>query len=336
MLSRDEQHSSVRKLHVLSHTGLDGTPLVVAVVKGSWELGEQGLAPLNEPEPLLLEDRYWGEAGTSSLAREAETAWHKPGSDVVVIGAAHARRSGDREVMVGLRIGQLSRVAQVFGDRMWFRSFLGGGITRPLPFESIPLVWERSFGGRDPAHEERGRPCFEARNPIGRGFRHRASPRCETLLPNVEDPRALLRHFGDRPQPLGFGYVDPRWMPRSAYVGTFDAIWARERKPLLPRDFDLRYHNAAAPGLVHKPYLRGDERVCIEGMSPAGTEVFDLPGLAPPELDVHLRRGGRETLHGVLDTVVLDLIERRVHLLWRACLRVRRGLAAVAHIEEAR
>ncbi len=44
-------------------------------------------------------------------------------------------------------------------------------------------------------------------------------------------------------------------------MGLADEVWNKTRKPLLPKNFDRRYFNAAAPGLVAPGYLKGDEPV---------------------------------------------------------------------------
>ena len=65
--------------------------------------------------------------------------------------------------------------------------------------------------------------------------------------------------FGHEPHDLkpgqnvlaaAFGPVGRHWEPRVRYAGTYDDRWTEDRMPLLPKDFDDRFHNAAPPGLV--------------------------------------------------------------------------------------
>jgi hypothetical protein len=52
------------------------------------------------------------------------------------------------------------------------------------------------------------------------------------------------------------------------------------RMPLLPTDNDVRFNNAAAPGLVADPCLNGRERVTLKNLHPSGGTVrFSLPGI---------------------------------------------------------
>ena len=202
-----------------------GHPLVVPVFKATLELHGQELRRAEEQAPLCLAGEYWGDEDSSSFKFEPECAWHKPATDVVLLAEAHAARPGDRETLVGFRVGGLSRVARVVGDRMWFRSFLGTGMTNPIPFERIPLTWERAFGGHDTSQQHPKKQFFEARNPVGRGFRRKSSKRAETMLPNIEDPKdPAAKHWGQTPQARwdSASWVIS-WMPRvSAYGGTYD------------------------------------------------------------------------------------------------------------------
>ncbi|MCA9712626.1 MAG: DUF2169 domain-containing protein, partial [Myxococcales bacterium] len=88
-------------------------------------------------------------------------------------------------VPVSARVGELERALVVTGDR-YFRP--AGGISEPQPFTRMPLDWTRAYGG----------PRFK-RNPLGRG--HGESEymgQRVQLLPNVEDPAALMLAPRDR------------------------------------------------------------------------------------------------------------------------------------------
>ena len=45
--------------------------------------------------------------------------------------------------------------------------------------------------------------------------------------------------------PAGFGPIARHWEPRVRWAGTYDKRWQRTRKPLLPDDFDDRFHQCA-------------------------------------------------------------------------------------------
>ena len=163
---------------------------------------------------------------------------------------------------------------------------------------------------------------------MGVGFRASSSRFEEGLrCPNVEDPARPFKGWGDRPTPAGVGFTSPSWQPRASYAGTYDERWTKERAPLLPKDFDRRFLNAGAPGLVAPGYLRGDEPVNVTGVSPAGGLSFRLPGVAPPAIRVEHR--GREdvTAETSLDTVIVDTDDGRLFLLWRTQVPVREPTA---------
>jgi hypothetical protein len=197
--------------------------------------------------------------------------------------------------------------------------------SKPRPFEKVPLRWERAFGGWDRSHADPVRHACEARNPVGVGMRPSKSFEEGLRLPNLEDLEKPLRRLGEVVPPAGFGFVSPHWQPRAALAGTFDEKWQKERAPLLPRNFDRAHLNAAAPGLTARGYLRGDEAVVVTGMSPQGALRFTLPAVPPPWLRVVMTGNREQVVATNLDTVVLEPDERRVLLLWRACLPLATG-----------
>lgn len=310
-----------------------GRPVLAVVVKATFEL-TPGRPPTlaAEQQPFDMAGRYYGEPANSSLQFEPESAWVKPATDVVLLGHARAPDGPVTQLDVGLRVGPLHKVARVFGDRVWAVTRGSCVVSRPLPFERMPLVWERAFGGRDPDAPD---TAFEPRNPVGRGFVGRGRPLNEPrFMPNIEDPNALLRAPGDAPAPVGFGFVAPHWQPRAALAGTYDAAWQAERAPALPADFRPAFLNAASPGLVAPGYLRGDEPVLVINAGPVPQLAFSLPGLRPPQLQVDWRRRSPpEALLPALDTVVIDTDAMQLLLWWRAHVVLpNRGIHAVAAI----
>ena len=207
-------------------------------------------------------------------------------------------------------------------------------MSEPEPFERIPLIYERAFGGWDRRDEDPERHTYEARNPVGTGFRKgSAGSDDEFAVPNVEDPENLFRSHGDTPAPAGFGFVAVNWQPRLAYAGTYDQAWDESRKPLLPEDFDRRFFNAASPGLIAPGYLAGDEPVALLGVTPEGRLGFHLPRVAPPVCAVHTRGRKATELHTNLDTVIVDADRRVLTLQWRASLPLRDGAHEVVAVD---
>ncbi|MCC6418735.1 MAG: DUF2169 domain-containing protein [Gemmataceae bacterium] len=305
----------------------EGRPLLVPVVKATYVIHpREGLALAEKPVPVNAAGQFWGDPDTSSYKYEPEVAFIKPATDVVLIGHAHAPKKGTTEVNVTLRVGPLEKAVRVVGDRLWTKAFLGAAPTDPQAFERVPLTWERAFGGWDRSHPDPAKHTFEPRNPVGTGLRQKHGNLEHGIpLPNLEDPRHPLRAYGDTPPPAGFGFTGPSWQPRAAFAGTYDEAWMKDRMPLLPRDFDRRFFNAAAPGLIAPGHLKGDEAVAVENASPGGRLYFQLPGVPAPQCLVTLAGRPDEHLHTQLDTVIVNTDEKLLFLIWRTHLVVRNG-----------
>jgi hypothetical protein len=311
-------------LHLLDERA---RPVLTVVVKGTFLIDADGRCVRAEEQvPVNLGGEPWGEdLEVSSYRYEPEVAFTKLNTDVVVNGHAWAARAGVSETSVGLRVGALQKQAVVVGDRVWFKSMGQVSASKPRPFEKIPLRWERAFGGWDRSHADPNRHACEVRNPVGVGMRPTKSFEDGLRLPNVEDLEKPLRRFGDVVPPVGFGFVSPHWQPRAALAGTYDERWQKERAPLLPKNFDRAHLNAAAPGLTARGYLRGDELVVTVGMSPQGNLRCTLPGVPPPWVRLLPVRGREQVVATNLDTIIIEPDERRVLLLWRACLPLLTG-----------
>jgi hypothetical protein len=262
-------------------------------------------------------------------------AFTKLSTDVVLLGHAHAK--GATSIDVGLKVGPVQKVVRVFGDRYWVKT--GGQIfaTKPQHFDKMPLIYERAFGGWDKSNKDEKTWTFEARNPVGRGFGDplRYVDEGKVPMPNLEDPNHLIKRYGEAPPPAGFGSIAPNWQPRAKYAGTYDKTWDKERKPLLPKDFDRRFFNAASPGLVAPGYLRGNEEVVVVNAAPVTPIRFTLPGVLPPICRISLRGNRTEEVHTNLDTVTVNTDDMSVSLLWRAFLPLRNGPHDVAAIDVA-
>lgn len=309
-------------------------PVFVPLLKATYTVGAGGLAPAEEQAPVCLEGEWWGLPGESSWRYEPEGGFLKPFTDVVLVGEAHAPQAGATEGLVALQVGALRKGVRVLGDRLFVKGVLSPQLTRPAPFETIPLQWERAFGGWDRSAPEPQRHSHEPRNPVGRGYRGQGTRFEEGVLaPNLEDPSRPFRGWGDAPPPAGFGFVSADWQPRTQLGGTFGPEWERSRKPLLPVDFDRRFHNAAAPGLVAPGYLRGDEQVVVAGVAPRGGGYsFRLPGGPPPVVRTTHQLGPDRELPLHLDTVIIDTLSRCVYMSWRAAAALRRDAAEIRTI----
>jgi hypothetical protein len=306
---------------------------LVVVLKGTWSVSPRGEISIAEKQAAIHPaEEFRGEPGESSILHDAELGPAKPSTDVFLLGSALAPRPGTRSMDVSFRAGPVGRTARVFGERRW-DSLMGiETIDGPNPFDAVPLIFENAFGGKDASAEDPKHHGEEARNPVGKGFRSEKSRASfdGALLPSIEDPRHLLTKPGQGIEPAGFGPIGRHWMPRRRYAGTYDAKWMDERAPLLPEDFDDRFHNAAPAGLGVQGRLKGGEPVEVAGCTPEGRLAFRLPRVVPWS-KVLVGRWGK-TFPLELDTVTVDTESMELRLLWKGEVPVHREVARIRTI----
>ena len=317
----------------------DARDFVTVVIKGSFALtagrAEDEPLPLpllEEPLPLVWADEFHGEPDSSSIARESEVGPAKSGTDVVLLGQAHAPPGGARQVDVTLEAGPLSKTVRVFGDRQWTRTLGFSSRSKPEEFERMPLIYERAFGGADVSHGKESKHSQEERNPVGVGYT--SAGRGEHFdglrLPNLEDPQQLIGRPKDKPTPAGFGFIGRSWEPRKSFSGTYDDAWLESRAPLLPQDFDARYFRSAHPDLCSEAPFLGGEAVRVRNASQAGELRFRVPGL---RFEVRAEiRGEVQLLETSIDTLLIEPDEQRLSLTWKATLPCPRALLLVSYI----
>lgn len=313
---------------------VDGVDSLYTIVKGTFALDRldaSGVPAASEMQVSpVLADEHYGDPAVTSVRTPSDIALIKPATDVLLVGSAWA--PGGRPVPwldVTLTAGPLRSMVRVFGDRVW-RDGAHPSATAPQPFERMPLVWERAFGGVD--RNRRGELRGEARNPVGAGFR---APDGEKALdglplPNLEDPRDPITSWKQTPEPTGFAAVAAHWQPRLSYAGTYDDVWQSNRAPYLPHDFDARFFQLAPRALTAPAYFAGGEIVDITGVTPAGRLAFRLPtlGLA---VDYRLD-GATESPPLNLDTILIEPDAARVILVWRTVLACDKKLLRVREI----
>lgn len=302
----------------------DGRPIVAPIIKATFEVGPAGEVSLaEEQDPVNFEGECYGEPGESSYRFEPETAFTKPSTDVVLLGHAYAPAQGATHVDVEFRVGPVGKWIRVHGDR-WVLP--GGEMSAPASFEMMPLTYERAFGGWDRTSEDPDHHSCEPWNPVGVGFK---TPKGTVFegepLPNLEDPNDPLTAVRGWCRPTGFGFVAPNWQPRVSYAGTYDEAWTNNRSPLLPKDFDRRFFNAASEGLVAPTYLRGDEAVLVRHATPESLWTFNLPAVANPFCRIATKFGEDRELYANMDTVIVDADTRRLIILWRCYAELRAG-----------
>jgi hypothetical protein len=311
----------------------DGRDHCVVVVKGTFDVGDDGQPkPGEKQEPLVLTDVHHGDPAGTSIKYECEFAMFKPRADVIVNGQAYAPKGKPvQELTVALEVGSTRKEIRVVGDRHWERGILGFTASEPVPFLTMPLVYERAFGGSDQTHHNPKHHGAELRNTIGVGFHLNPAP--ETIegqpLPNLEHPRKSMRTWSDTPPPVGYGVVGRNWQPRLKFAGTYDDRWRNDRFPFLPEDFDPQYFQSA-PLDQQVSHFEGDEVIrCVNMTASERFEVhvprFDLP------LVYRFRDRDVEATPR-LDTFILEPDRNRVLAVWRASVPLGRKLHALREV----
>lgn len=324
MLQTDNQTPFHAVIAVLPNC--DAIDTLYVILKATLTLRPKlALAPVQIPATLA--DEYYGDPTASSLKQVSEMHIGKRGTDVLLVGRAWAPRGqAAPEAWVRLSVAERQKTIRVFGDRTWTRD---GTPSAPAPFEAMPLVWERAFGG---VHQLPDRVLAEERNPVGVGFAggRAAEELIGQPLPNLEDPSAPLERQGQNPAPACFAPIASHWLPRRRFAGTYDETWQRKRAPYVPLDFDSRFFQCACPEMTFDRYLQGTEPLEVRGATPDAPISLTLP---VANLDVEVKVAGTaEHPTANLETVLIEPDENRLCLTWRAALPCDRKVLKVERV----
>jgi hypothetical protein len=240
------------------------------------------------------------------------------GIDVFVIGSVwQPYGQPGTELTASISIGErFLRCITVIGDRRWIRA--NGALVpgEPEPFVSMPLSYDRAFGG---AAETIHGPCAWPANPGGKGF-HLSPEQAEGQpLPNLEDPDRRIRSIEDQPEPMATG---PYPAEGSLRVENAVEVDLQPENPGIKRIKPLVF-NHAHPRMILEPSNtpRPGEQIEITHASRQGSLRFSMPEL---EYHVHVHLEHRNyffPLH--LDQIVVLLDEQRVVLGYRVVFQYR-------------
>lgn len=299
-----------------------GRESAVLAIKGTFAIKDkaQRLAPAEEQAPIVAADEWHGDPTHASLKYQSDLSARKPGTDVSLLGHAYAHGPDKTHVDVALKVGGLAKTIRVFGDRVWFKALGFWVPSEPRPFDKMPLLYEKAFGGVDESHENPKKHARERRNPVGTGFvtAGKDGLREDMPLPNLEDPDDLITGADEKPAPAGFGLIAGHWMPRAGYAGTYDEAWKQNRFPLLPADFDERFHHAASPGLASPAKLAGGEPVRYLNLAEDRDVSFALPKRT---FKVKASLKGKPGEYpALMDAVVIEPDAGRILITWKAVI----------------
>lgn len=309
-------------------TGFDaeGRELLIVVVKGTFTLEpgrvEPSLAPAPEQAPLIEADEFTGEPGSSAPRYETDFAHFKPHCDVIFDGCAYAPEGRpSTSVVVGLRVGPLTKSFEVVGARAWsYGRVAGVAISPAQPFVRQPFNYDVAFGGTDASDPTKVATYLA--NPVGRGFGRHPQAIDGKPLPVTQGIGEPVRDPGGSYAPMALGPIGRSWTPRSGFAGTYDQRWLDTQAPFWPDDFDHRYFQAAPPDqwIAHP---RGGEDIVLENLTPEGLRHHRLPRVDLPILLVE--QSGKFVEHQPkLDTISIEPELARLSLTWRLRHALRR------------
>src|SRR4051812_28690985 len=185
----------------------DGERLVM-IVKATFErpLGATALdlAPPEGQRGIRSADVPWGDPEKSSIKYPSDLCLAKPGTDVIVVAAAHA--PGGKAVPsfdAGVRVGPLEKTIRVFGLRVWAAN--GSSLSAARPTMGVEVRYDHAWGGFDGS--DPARVVEEPRNPVGMGIARDLATLTHKAAPMIEDPLHLLASVRTRPPPAGLGAI---------------------------------------------------------------------------------------------------------------------------------
>ena len=307
------------------HWHTDDTEVGVVVAKAQFWRRDDGFFVVDPTPPdLNLTEVFIGDPGSSPLMYDQDIAPGKAATDLILHAYARSPR-GDpvSDWPVAVRIAnRLHYGFHVRGPSQWQKTAQGWHLTPPALTQTVPITFAQAYGGVAPGQVNET-PDVYPFNPVGTGFANRASlaqdhpiaaPQIGELAEFMQgDPLAAMMVHG-------FGAIGKTWLPRRADAGTFDAGWQLARAPRMPRDYNLRYWNAAHRPLQFTDPLKGIEVIEVTGIS----HHSPIVSVVLPHAALGLQADGEATaqLRMVLDTVEIDLrsdtpSEHSLRLTWR-------------------
>lgn len=202
----------------------DGSRALIFTAKATFNILGNGQVKLEreQPMPLLEQDEEtdFGLLPTDALLRL------DPAFEVILLGQAHSENGrAAYETKVSLSVGDEYRELDVIGDRVWQGEGDNARLSDPEPFKSMPLTWEKAFGGTQQVLIDREAYLDVSwpYNSAGKGFDHISQarelgeafscpeeyPQFEVVreLPNLEAPQERVRRWADTPLPVCWATV---------------------------------------------------------------------------------------------------------------------------------
>lgn len=265
---------------------------VTVIVKATFELVADAAMRLSAPEELVLSEVHHHKSPLRSVRLTQDTAPYMPRADVWLTGHACAPGGAAVEAL-SVRLA-IFRGALLLDKTIHVRGDFKGDET--VPFERIPLMYERAYGGI--GWED---------NPLGVGF----GAATGGTRPNLVDP--------ERPErPACFAPLARGWPSRKRLLGGADRRAIERPLAEIPAGFDWTYFQAA-PEDQRIDYLKGDEWLILDGVHPTHAHLRSyLPGVRGVARVHGMADGGQgHPLALVADTLCIDADTLRCSVIWR-------------------
>lgn len=270
---------------------LNGALNVTVIVKATFAFMNDLAMTQVEPQPIIPTSVYFDEDPKRGVRIASDLAPSLSRADIVLTGHACAP--------VGAPVPSLSVRLVVFRDApLVDKAILVRGDVGPngetLPFERIPLVYERAYGG-----------VGWSDNPLGRGVHE------GTGQPNLVDPRKAHGTACFAPIPRAFPV-------RKRLLGQTDRRMLDRTIAEIPDGFDWMYFQSA-PVDQRTDYLHGTEWIILERMTADPTFVrSQLPGARGFVKIAGLSSVSEEhALPLAADTLRIDADNQRCTVVWR-------------------
>jgi len=305
------------------HRYKKGEPSHCLIIRGVFAWDDSGkLTPIADQPPAKITDEYWGEPDLSSLRYPADMVPRKPATDVVIAGELTAPNAKPTASwLAGLTVRQQTKTLRICGPRQWANQVFGGWtLSAPEPTATIPLKYELAYGGnvaRKEAKDAGQKPEVHPFNPLGCGFLGKAGADYRQTYPaaQFELPDQPVKDINRPVAVAGFSAMNDFFEERMQFSGTYKDEWDNDPEPTIPPDFKLDFWNCAPLDQRHTPYLTGGETIQLTGMTAEGTLTLTLPHYRCRAVLKYLD-GDRDSIIMDMDTVLIDLEKKQVHIRW--------------------
>lgn len=295
----------------------DGSEIWLIAVRATFDLFPDGsLQIAKKQEPVALAPVFSGKPGSSSLKCDSDLPRTKLGTDILLNATAHVPEFQDEmtELTVGFQVGNISKTLTVVGDRVWQRSFGRLVPSSAKAFRSKPICYERALGANPEQVTSKLDFVHAERNPVGTALVAVEG----SFLPNIYNPGESPTGPGTSSPVAGFGPIAGHWSPRRELAGTYDEKWQKEKRPLLPDDFNDAWFQSAPKDQITSRFLHGGETVELTNLTPSGSLTFQLPRHS---FGFRTSIDGKVEHHrGNLHTVLIEPDDNRLTMVWHTAL----------------